>query len=83
MAVKIRMTRMGSKKRPFYRIVVANDEAPRDGRFIEIIGNYDPKEEPALITVKEDRVREWLSRGATPSVTVASLLKKKGISLPS
>jgi len=77
------MTRMGSKKRPFYRIVVANDEAPRDGRFIEIIGNYDPKEEPALITVKEDRVREWLSRGATPSVTVASLLKKKGISLPS
>lgn len=79
MAVKIRLTRMGAKKRPFYRIVVADSEAPRDGRFIEIVGNYNPLTDPAEITIKEDRVTDWISRGAKPTQTVLSLLKKKGI----
>ncbi len=79
MAVKIRLTRLGAKKRPFYRIVVANNESPRDGRFIEIVGNYDPTKEPAEVYFKEDRILEWLSKGAIPTDTVSSLLKKKGI----
>lgn len=79
MAVKIRLTRMGTKKKPFYRIVVAENEAPRDGRFIEIVGNYDPMKDPAEINLKEDRVTDWLSKGATPTQTVLSLLKKKGL----
>jgi len=70
---------MGAKKRPHYRIVVADSESPRDGRFIEIIGNYDPKMDPAAVHVKEDRVSEWLSKGAKPTETVLSLFKKKGI----
>jgi small subunit ribosomal protein S16 len=79
MAVKIRLTRMGAKSRPFYRIVAAESEYPRDGRFLEILGNYDPKKNPADISVKEDRVREWLAKGAKPTLTVANLLKTKGI----
>jgi len=79
MAVKIRLTRMGAKKKPFYRIVVADTEAPRDGRFIEIVGNYDPLKDPAEINIKGDRVAEWLSKGAKPTQTVLSLLKKKGL----
>jgi small subunit ribosomal protein S16 len=79
MAVKIRLTRMGVKKKPFYRVVVADTEAPRDGRFIEIVGNYDPLKDPAEIHLKEDRVTDWLSRGAKPTQTVLSLLKKKGL----
>jgi len=79
MATKIRLTRTGAKKKPFYRIVVADGRAPRDGRFSEVIGTYDPKKDPAEIMFKEDRVREWLSRGAEPSETVSSLMKKKGI----
>ncbi len=79
MAVKIRLTRMGAKKKPFYRIVVAENEAPRDGRFIEIVGNYDPLKDPAEINIKEDRVADWLSKGAKPTQTVLSLLKKKGL----
>jgi len=79
MAVKIRLTRMGAKKKPFYRIVVAESEAPRDGRFIEIVGNYDPLKDPAEINIKEDRVADWLSKGAKPTQTVLSLLKKKGL----
>ncbi len=82
MATKIRLTRMGTKKKPFYRIVVAEDRSPRDGKFIEIVGNYDPLQDPAAITMKEDRITEWLSKGAQPSKTVASLLKKKGIAFP-
>jgi small subunit ribosomal protein S16 len=70
---------MGAKKRPFYRIVVADSEAPRDGRFIEIVGNYNPLTDPAEITIKEDRVTDWISRGAKPTQTVLSHLKKKGI----
>jgi small subunit ribosomal protein S16 len=79
MAVRIRLARMGAKKRPFYRIVVADSESPRDGRFIEIIGNYDPKTDPATVTVKEDRASEWLSKGALPTGTVSSLFKKRGL----
>lgn len=79
MAVKIRLTRAGSRKKPFYRIVVARSESPRDGRFIEILGNYDPKKDPPELNVKEERVREWLSKGAEPTLTVSQLLKKKGI----
>lgn len=79
MAIKVRLMRVGAKKKPFYRIVVANSESPRNGRFIEIVGNYDPKKEPAEVNIKEDRVREWLSKGAIPTVTVSSLLEKKGI----
>jgi small subunit ribosomal protein S16 len=79
MAVKIRLTRMGAKGKPYYRIVAAENEYPRDGKFLEILGNYDPKKNPAEINVKEDRVRDWLSKGAKPTVTVANLLKSKGI----
>lgn len=79
MAVKIRLTRMGSKGKPFYRIVAADTDFPRDGRFLEILGNYDPKKNPAEIIVKEDRVRDWLAKGAKPTSTVSNLLKTKGI----
>jgi small subunit ribosomal protein S16 len=81
MAIKIRLARMGKKKKPFYRIVVADSRAPRDGRFIEIVGNYDPKVDPPEVTIKEDRVTEWLSKGAEPTVTVYHLLKKKGVDI--
>jgi small subunit ribosomal protein S16 len=79
MAVKIRLTRMGAKGKPFYRIIAADTDFPRDGKFLEILGNYDPKKDPAEINLKEDRVREWLSKGAKATVTVANLLKTKGI----
>ena len=81
MAVKMRLTRMGTRKKPYYRIVVADSVSPRDGKFIEIVGSYDPKKDPAEITVKEDRVREWLSRGVEPILTVSQLLGKKGITI--
>jgi small subunit ribosomal protein S16 len=77
MALRIRLARYGAKKRPFYRIVVTNSESPRDGRFLEIIGTYDPRQEPAAVTLKEELLSLWLSRGATPSDTVASLLKRQ------
>jgi small subunit ribosomal protein S16 len=79
MAVKIRLTRIGAKGKPFYRIIAADKEYPRDGRFLEILGNYDPKKNPAEVTLKEDRVRDWLSKGAKPTLTVSHLLKTKGI----
>jgi len=78
MAVKIRLARHGAKKRPFYRIVAAQNEAPRDGRFLEVLGTYNPLTEPATIEVKVDRVKDWLARGAQPSDTVRSLLRKTG-----
>lgn len=81
MAIKIRLTRMGKKKSPFYRIVVANSKSPRDGRFIEIVGNYDPRKDPPEINIKEDRITDWLSKGAEVTETVSSLLKKKGINI--
>lgn len=70
---------MGAKSKPFYRIVAAESEYPRDGRFLEILGNYDPKKNPAEVIVKEDRVRDWLAKGAKPTPTVSNLLKTKGI----
>ncbi len=76
MALRIRLARYGAKKRPFYRIVVTNSESPRDGRFLEIIGTYDPRQDPAAVTVKEDLLSLWVSRGAKPTDTVASLLKQ-------
>lgn len=76
MALRIRLARYGAKKRPFYRIVVANSESPRDGRFLEIIGTYDPRQDPAVVTFKEDLLSLWVNRGATPTDTVASLLKQ-------
>jgi small subunit ribosomal protein S16 len=79
MAVKLRLTRVGAKGKPSYRIVVANSEAPRDGRFLETLGNYDPQKKPAEVILKEERVRYWLSKGATPTLTVSQILKKKGI----
>ena len=79
MAVKIRLRRMGQKKAPFYRIVVADSRAPRDGRFIEEIGTYDPNLEPSAVTVNEEAAKKWLSNGAQPTDVVAKLLKQAGI----
>ncbi|UCF30347.1 MAG: 30S ribosomal protein S16 [bacterium] len=79
MSVSIRLKRMGKKKQPFYRVVVADSRSPRDGRFIDIIGTYDPKKDPAEIVIKEEKALEWLRTGAKPSDTVRSLLSKKGI----
>ena len=70
---------MGAKKNPFYRIVVADSRSPRDGRFIEILGNYDSTKEPAVINVDEDKAIDWMSKGAQPTDTVRSLFSKKGI----
>ena len=80
MAVRIRLTRKGTKKKPFYRIVAADIESPRDGRFLELLGTYDPMVEPAAITLKEDRIKYWLGEGAKPSTTVQSILKQQGVS---
>jgi small subunit ribosomal protein S16 len=79
LAVKLRLKRMGRKKRPFYRIVAADSRSPRNGRFIEELGYYDPLTDPMTLVVKEDRAMYWLQQGAVPSDTVKSLLKTKGI----
>lgn len=79
MAVKIRMTRMGAKKKPFYRLVVADSRAPRDGKFIDIIGYYNPVSEPVQIKIDEEKASQWLKTGAQPTDTVKALLKKHGI----
>ncbi len=79
MAVRIRLRRMGTKKRPFYRIVVADARSPRDGRFIETLGQYDPRPEPSLIEIDEAKALEWLRKGAQPSEPVKKLLQLKGI----
>ena len=79
MAVKIRLRRMGAKKNPFYRIVVADSRYPRDGRFIEEIGFYDPTKEPSVVKVDAEKAKDWLSKGAQPTETVKALLKKSGI----
>lgn len=78
MATKLRLTRHGSKKRPSYRIVAASSGAPRDGRFIEQLGHYDPTSTPPVIHLKLDKVDTWMRRGAQPSETVARLMKKAG-----
>ena len=79
MAVKIRLARFGARKKPFYRIVVTDTRAPRDGRFIEKIGTYDPKQDPPDITVDKEKATEWLQKGAQASPTVAQLLRRAGI----
>lgn len=79
MAVKLRLIRMGAKKAPFYRIVAADSRAPRDGRFIEMLGTYNSCTNPAQVTIKEEEVLKWLNNGAQPSDTVKSLLSKQGI----
>jgi len=79
MAVKIRLARHGAKKRPFYRIVVANSESPRDGRFLENVGTYNPLQDPAAVTLKTDRIQFWLGQGAIPTDTVKNILKKEGV----
>ena len=79
MAVKIRLRRMGAKKAPFYRIVVADSRYPRDGRFIEEAGYYDPTKEPSVIKIDEEKAKTWLANGAQPTDTVKALLKIQGI----
>ncbi|MCB2186074.1 MAG: 30S ribosomal protein S16 [Deltaproteobacteria bacterium] len=79
MAVRIRLTRMGAKKKPFYRIVAVDSETKRDGAFLEVLGTYDPHKNPAEVNVKPDALAKWLERGAKPSDTVASLLKSRGL----
>ncbi len=79
MAVKIRLRRMGAKKAPFYRVIVADERAPRDGKFIDEIGYYNPLREPAEIKIDSDKATKWLNDGAQPTETVKSLLKKSGI----
>ena len=79
MAVKIRLRRMGAKKAPFYRVVVADSRYPRDGRFIEEIGYYNPMTEPATVKIDADKAKQWIANGAQPTDTVKSLLKKNGI----
>ena len=77
--VKIRLRRMGAKKAPYYRIVVADSRFPRDGRFIEEIGTYDPRTEPSTVTVDGDKAKEWMKNGAQPTDTVKKLLKNAGV----
>jgi small subunit ribosomal protein S16 len=78
MSVKIRLARYGAKKRPYYRIVAASTEAPRDGRFLELLGTYDPSKSPVALSLKHERLKAWIDRGAIPTPTVNSLLKKEG-----
>lgn len=79
MAVKIRLRRMGAKKTPFYRIVVADSRFPRDGRFIEEIGYYNPIEKPEVVKIDEEKAQKWIANGAQPTDTVKALLRKNGI----
>ena len=80
MAVRMRLTRVGSKKNPIYRVVVADSRSPRDGRYIEQVGTYDPSPTPARVTFKQEKLEKWLSRGARPTDTVAHVLKRAGFS---
>ncbi|MBQ1231039.1 MAG: 30S ribosomal protein S16 [Clostridia bacterium] len=79
MAVKIRLRRMGAKKAPFYRVVVADSRFPRDGRFIEEIGYFDPTKEPAVVNIDGEKAKQWIANGAQPTDTVKALLKKNNI----
>ena len=80
MAVRMRLTRVGSKKNPIYRVVVADSRSPRDGKFIDIVGRYNPQSNPSLIEFDEAKVKDWLGKGAKPSGTVERLLKAKNLS---
>ena len=79
MAVRMRLTRVGSKKNPIYRVVVADSRSPRDGKFIEIVGRYNPQTDPSTIEFDEEKVKDWLSKGAQPSDTARRLLKAENI----
>jgi small subunit ribosomal protein S16 len=79
MATRIRLTRVGSKKNPIYRVVVADARSPRDGRFIEIVGRYNPQTDPSTISLDADRIQEWIGKGAQPSDAVKRLMKAQGI----
>ena len=79
MAVKIRLRRLGAKKAPFYRVVVADSRSPRNGRFIEEIGYYDPTKEPAVVNIDGEKAKAWIGNGAQPTDTVKALLKKNGV----
>ncbi|HEX9860184.1 MAG TPA: 30S ribosomal protein S16 [Nitrospirota bacterium] len=79
MSVKIRLTRQGAHKSPFYRVVAADARMPRDGRFLDILGTYDPRTSPATINLDEEKVVSWLGKGAVPTVTAKQLIKKSGI----
>ena len=81
MAVKLRLTRIGSKKNPIYRVVAADSRSPRDGRFIEIVGRYNPQTDPSTIELDEAKIKDWLSKGAQPSDPVAKLIKASGITV--
>jgi small subunit ribosomal protein S16 len=78
MSVKIRLARHGAKKRPFYRIVVADSESPRDGKFLENVGTYNPLTDPAKVVLKQERIKYWIDQGAIPTDTVKNLLKEEG-----
>jgi small subunit ribosomal protein S16 len=80
MAVRIRLTRLGRKKKPFYRIIVADSESKRDGKFLDILGTYDPLQKPAAVQIDNDKLQSWLGKGALPTVTVKSLIKKAAVS---
>ncbi len=80
MPVKIRLARHGAKKKPFYRIVAADGRSPRDGRFLENLGTYDPLKDPAQVVLKAERVQYWIDQGAIPTDTVKSILKREGVS---
>lgn len=79
MAVKIRLKRMGAKKAPFYRVVVADSRSPRDGRFIDHVGTFDPTKDPAAVNLDAEAIKKWIGNGAQPTDTVKALLKKEGI----
>ncbi|EKD35200.1 MAG: hypothetical protein ACD_75C02005G0001 [uncultured bacterium] len=81
MAVRIRLTRLGRKKKPFYRIIVADSENKRDGKFLDVVGTYDPLQNPAAISIDNVKLQEWLGKGALPTTTVKSLIKKAAASV--
>ena len=78
MAVRIRLTRLGKKKKPFYRIIVADSESKRDGKFLDIVGTYDPLQNPAAIKINPEKLQEWIGKGALPTTTVKNLIAKSG-----
>ena len=81
MSVKIRLTRMGAKKAPHYRVVAADSRYPRDGRFLEILGHYNPRQYPESIVLEEEKIKAWIGKGAQPSPAVKKLMKEKGVTL--
>ncbi len=79
MSVRIRLARMGAKRKPFYRLVAANSEAPRDGKFLEILGTYDPMKDPAQISIQKERIKDWMEKGASLSGSAKAILKDQGV----